>query len=253
MRALNAVSLVLGQGESPPSKSLLDHIASGGPIGWTIIGLSIIAVGLIVMHLLQLRESKLAPPAIVSGLDRLLAQGDTEGALQYCRLEDNDCFLSRVFGAALTRCSRSAFGFLELRTSLEEAGKEQVARLYRAVDGIGLIAAVAPMLGLLGTVVGMVGAFDKISTSEGFARPADLAGNISVALITTVLGLIVAIPATALYSFFRNRIDSLASRMAQVAEDLSAHLEQSASGGQARAPARRPSAPQTRTAPAGAP
>ena len=131
------------------------------------------------------------------------------------------------------RCARSPFGFLELKTALQEAGQQQVARLYRSTDGIGLIASVAPMLGLLGTVVGMVGAFDTISTTEGFAKPDQLAGDISQALISTVLGLIVAIPATAVYTYFRNRIDAATSDIAEMIEDLSAHLE---GGGQTPGP-----------------
>jgi biopolymer transport protein ExbB len=225
---------ILGQTQAPAeesSKSLLDHVISGGPIGFTIIMISFLLLGLIVFHLIQIRASKMAPPAIVAALDRLLASGDIKGATAYCQDPENDCFLTRVFGSALMRCARSPFGFLELRSALEEAGQEHVSRYYRAVDGIGLIAAVAPMLGLLGTVVGMVGAFETISTTEGFAKPDELAGSISVALITTVLGLIVAIPATAVFTFFRNRIDSLASHVAEVTEDISAHLESSGQSG----------------------
>jgi len=218
-----------------PSKSVLDHVIAGGPIGFAIIMISFVLLGLIVFHLIQIRASKMAPPSVIASLDRLLAAGDIKGATAYCQDSQNDCFLTRVFGSALTRCARSPFGFLELRSALEEAGQEHVSRYYRAVDGIGLIAAVAPMLGLLGTVVGMVGAFETISTTEGFAKPDELAGSISVALITTVLGLVVAIPATAVFTFFRNRIDSLASHVAEVTEDISTHLESSGqASGQAR-------------------
>ena len=160
----------------PETKSLLDHILSGGPIGYTIIGLSFVLVGLIIFHLIQIRESKLAPGDVVSELDGLLETGDVKGALAYCRNPANDCFLTRMFASALARCSRSPFGFLELRSALEEAGQEQVARLYRAVDAIGLIAAVAPMLGLLGTVVGMVSAFETISTRAGLPGPTSSLG-----------------------------------------------------------------------------
>lgn len=236
--SLALTSRALGQtapAAEEPSKSLLDHVISGGPIGFAIIMISFVLLGLIVFHLIQIRASKMAPPAIIGALDRLLASGDIKGATAYCQDPENDCFLTRVFGSALTRCARSPFGFLELRSALEEAGQEHVSRYYRAVDGIGLIAAVAPMLGLLGTVVGMVGAFETISTTEGFAKPDELAGSISVALITTVLGLIVAIPATAVFTFFRNRIDSLASHVAEVTEDVSTHLE---SSGQRSSPGR---------------
>lgn len=233
---------LLAQAETLPEKSLLDHIRSGGAIGYVIIVLSFAAMVLAVMHLIQIRRSRLAPPEAVSALDAYLAGGDVSGALAYSTNPDNDSFLTRTFGSALTRCSRSAFGFLELRAALEEAGQEQVARLHRTVDGIGLIGTVAPMLGLLGTVVGMVSAFETISATEGFARPAQLAGSISVALITTVLGLLVAIPCTAAHSYFRHRIDDVTSGIGETIEELSAHL-QSVPAGQRPPASRRPAQP----------
>lgn len=222
---------LLAQADAPNEKSLLDHVVSGGPIGFAIIILSFVAVVLIIAHMVQVRATKMAPPEVVQSLDQLLKKNDVDGAMSYCQAPENDCYLTRVFGSALVRCSRSPFGFLELRSALEESGQEETARLLRSTDGIGLIASVAPMLGLLGTVVGMVGAFETISLTEGVARPDQLAGSISVALITTVLGLLVAIPATAVFTYFRNRIESLVTEVSQVTEELSAHLE-GASGGQ---------------------
>ena len=86
------------------------------------------------------------------------------------------------------------------------------------------------MLGLLGTVLGLTGAFSTISQTEGFARPDQLAGDISLALVTTILGLVVAIPVTAIVAFFRNRIDTLASSIAATIDDLASHLEDQAPG-----------------------
>lgn len=249
MTELQMMSSLLAQADAPTQKSLLDHVISGGPIGYAIILLSFVAVVLIIAHLVQVRASKMAPPEVVQSLDQLLKKNDMDGAMAYCQAPENDCYLTRVFGAALVRCSRSPFGFLELRSALEESGQEETARLHRSTDGIGLIASVAPMLGLLGTVVGMVGAFETISLTEGVARPDELAGSISVALITTVLGLLVAIPATAVFTFFRNRIESLVTEVSQVTEELSAHLE-GASGAQG-APKRPPAQPQRRPQPSG--
>jgi len=242
-------SLLAQAGEAPVEKSLLDHVLSGGPIGFAIIALSFVALVLVIAHLVQVRSSKMAPPEVVGSLDQLLRKNDVDGATAFCQDPENDCYLTRVFGAALVRCSRSPFGFLELRSALEESGQEQTARLHRSTDGIGLIASVAPMLGLLGTVVGMVGAFETISLTEGMARPDELAGNISVALITTVLGLLVAIPATAVFTFFRNRIESLVTQVAQVTEELSAHLEGAPGVSPGQAPRRAPA--QRRPAPSG--
>lgn len=230
---------VLAQ-EDAGSKSLLEYIQSGRLIGYVIILLSFVAVGLIIAQLVRIRVNYLAPPEMRAHLDHMLAHGEVREAIAYCRDEANDSFLCRVVGAALVRCSRSPFGFLELKSALEEAGQEETARLYRATDGIGLIASVAPMLGLLGTVVGMVGAFDTISLTEGVTRPDQLAGSISQALITTVMGLIVAIPATAAFTYLRNRVDSVVGRIAETTEELASHLE---SGGTAqKAPASAPAA-----------
>jgi biopolymer transport protein ExbB len=237
---------------APLEKSVLDHVLSGGPIGFAIILLSVVAVVLIIAHLVQVRASKMAPEDVVASLDKLLKHNDIDGAQAFCQAPENDSFVTRVFGAALVRCSRSPFGFLELRSALEESGQLQAARLHRSTDGIGLIASVAPMLGLLGTVVGMVGAFETISLTEGVARPDELAGSIAVALITTVLGLLVAIPCTAVYTYFRNRIESLVTQVAQVTEELSAHLEQAPGQTQQQAQRRRAPAPAPgRPAPSG--
>lgn len=236
-------AVVAQQPAAQTSKSLLDHIASGGPIGYAIIALSFVAVALIVAQLVRLRVRRLAPPAVVAELDRMLRDHDVSAATAFCQRPEHDAFLTRVFGAALSRCARSPFGFLELRAALEEAGQEQVARLQRSTDTVGLIASVAPMLGLLGTVVGMVGAFETISFTEGFARPDQLAGDISVALMTTVLGLLVAIPCTAAYAYLRNRVESVAAEVAQITEHLAAQIERHGPDG----PSDEPRAPATRS------
>lgn len=212
-------------GNAAVDKSLLDYIAQGREVGYIIIGLSLVAVGMIIAQVLTVRLSKLAPPEEVDAIRSRLMSGDVPGAMAYCRDPENDSLLTRIFGGSLERCARSPFGFLELKAAIEEIGQQQVARLYRMTEGIGLIASIAPMLGLLGTVIGMVGAFDTISVTEGPVRPDALAGNISEALITTVLGLVVAIPTTAMYTYLRTRIDHLASEVGDTIEGLASLVE----------------------------
>jgi biopolymer transport protein ExbB len=103
---------------------------------------------------------------------------------------------------------------------VEEAGEEQTARLYRKTDVLGLIGSVAPMLGLLGTVTGMIRAFNVIAMTGGMARPEQLAGGISEALVTTVMGLVVAIPTMVAFTYFRNRIDSLIAEAGKRVEQV---------------------------------
>ena len=211
--------------QSEPGPSIFDLITAGGLVGYAIIFLSVVAVALMVMHLVQIRHSNLMPDGVVRTLEDLLNRRDIDGALNYCNDSNNRCFLTRVLAAGLARYRRSAFGAFELRSSLEEAGQEQAAKLYRSTDALGLIVGIAPLMGLLGTVVGMVGAFDTISSSEGFARPDQLAGDISQALVTTVMGLSLAIPSLAAFTYFRNRIDALVVEVAATVEQLTIPLE----------------------------
>ena len=218
-------TLTLAQETGEVNRSLLQYIAKGGPIGMIIILISFVAIGMIGAQLFRIRRERLAPPELIEDLRALLAEGDIESSIKRCEDEESQSYLSRVIGSGLVRASRSAFGMLELRSSVDEIGQLEVDRLYRLTDGIGLIASVAPMLGLLGTVVGMVGAFDTITLSDGPARPDALAGSISQALITTVLGLIVAIPSTAMYTYLRNRIDHLTTEINEDIVEIIAPLE----------------------------
>ncbi len=221
---LGQISLTLAQSESS-DRSLLEYIMQGGPVGLIILLISLGAVGMIGAQIFRVRKSKLAPEDLVEELRSTLAAGDIPTAIQLCTEHESDSYLSRVLGLSLKRSARSPFGMLELRSTVEEIGQLETDRLYRLTDGIGLVASIAPMLGLLGTVVGMVGAFDAITMADGPARPDELAGSISQALITTVLGLIVAIPCTSAYTYFRNRIDHLTTEIGEEIDDLIAPIE----------------------------
>ncbi|MEM7756448.1 MAG: hypothetical protein AAF297_12550, partial [Planctomycetota bacterium] len=96
-----------------PDKSLLDYVAQGREIGYVIIALSVIGLGMSIAQLLAIRASKLAPGAHVEALDAKLRSGDVAGAIGFCNDDANDSLLTRVFGGALIRCARSPFGFLE--------------------------------------------------------------------------------------------------------------------------------------------
>ncbi len=221
--------------------TLLDQLRNGGIIGLIIIVLGMIAFALIVIHFVAFRRIRMIPPHIEDALRPLLESKDVEGALNVCHDPANDCFLTRVLAAGLNRRRRGALGPYEMRAAIEEAGAEQVARLYRATDVLGLIGTISPMLGLLGTVVGMVGAFDTISA--GADRPELLAENISKALVTTLMGLCVAIPVMAAFTWLRNRVDTVAEEAGRVIEDLTAPLEPGAgASGATPAPAAAPTA-----------
>lgn len=215
--------LMLAQDESQ-SMTVLDYIRAGGMPGYLILALSVLGVALTIYLAAELRLTRLAPQREREMLSRLFQDGSVPEAIKFCEDPENACFLARMFGASLKRCSRSQLGLLELQSALEENGQQQVERLYRVVDWVALIAAVAPMLGLLGTVFGMIGAFGTIGALEGAARSKALASHMSLALVATAMGLIVAIPCTAVFSFARRRIDTLAEQVGEVAESLAADL-----------------------------
>lgn len=229
---------------SAEASSWFDTIVAGGLVGFIILGLSVVALALVIIHLVQIRRTALLPPEQVAALDAMLAAGDVNGSLEYCLAPENDSYLVRIMAAGLGRYQRSAFGAFEIKNAIEETGEDQTARLYRSTDGLGLIGTIAPLLGLLGTVLGMVGAFQSISRGAG-GQHEELAGSISLALVTTLLGLILAIPCVALFTYFRNRIDSLTSEASNEIERLVIYLESGVGtgGGQQMPPATQPHRP----------
>tara|TARA_B100001964_G_scaffold225267_1_gene272907 strand:- start:1386 stop:2063 length:678 start_codon:yes stop_codon:yes gene_type:complete len=203
----------------------LSTIGKGGTVGYVIIFLSFIAMALVVMHFRQIRRTSLLPEDQLAILDEFLSNGQVEDALNYCVDPSNDSYLTRILATGLLRYQRSAFGPFELKNALEEAGEEQTSRLFRSTDALGLIGTIAPLLGLLGTVFGMVGAFETIGQPASNTH-SELAVNISEALVTTMLGLVLAIPCVTLFSFFRNRIEGLSAEAASEIERLVLHLEE---------------------------
>ncbi len=212
--AANAIPTTSGI-DAPASgnkgKSLFDVLADGGVVGGLLLLLSVVAVGLVIEHALTIRKGVVMPDDFLQGVESLIAADQIDDAIEYCDDPANDSLSAHVVLAGLERFRGSQFGFAEYKSAVEEAGEDQTGRLYRKTEVLGLIGAVSPMLGLTGTVLGMIVAFNTIADSGGMAKPDELADGISQALVTTLLGLIVAIPTMVAYSFFRNRIDSLVS------------------------------------------
>ncbi len=219
------ISLLFTMVEDGAPSNWFSTIQKGGPVGYIIIALSLIALALVVMHFMQIRRTALLPQSQLDIIDEMLANGLVEDTLGYCVAPENDSYLTRILASGLLRYQRSAFGPFELKNAIEEAGEEQTSRLFRSTDALGLIGTIAPLLGLLGTVLGMVGAFETIGQTASNTHSA-LAVNISEALVTTMLGLVLAIPCITLFSFFRNRIESLSSEAATEIERLVLHLEE---------------------------
>jgi biopolymer transport protein ExbB len=203
-----------------PQPSMLEILQQGGAIGHFIIFLSFVAVGFIVEHIITIRKSVLMPEEVSLELEEMIRQGQIDQAIEVCRHPDNKSLISDIVLAGLERYRGTEFGFAEYKAAVEEAGEEQTSRLYRKTEPLSVIGAIAPMLGLLGTVSGMINAFNVIAARKGMARPDELASGISEALVTTLEGLIVAIPAMVAFSYFRNRIDSIVAEAGKRIEQI---------------------------------
>ena len=202
-------------GEMPKKDTIWSIILAGGVVGLVIILLSVAAGALIVEHLLTIRRSTMIPQELADRLFPLVKSGDRAKAVELCQA--NPGFLSNVVLPALMQ-PWSHWEYVE--KAAEDALAEQTGRLYRKTDCLSLIGNIAPMLGLLGTVVGMIVAFRQLSISGGMAIGADLAEGIYLALVTTVEGLVVAIPTLAVHSMLTNRITTMAGDAAFTVEQI---------------------------------
>lgn len=197
-----------------PQLDPVEMIKAGGVIGYIIMGLSVAMIALVVEHLLSIRRGALMPYGLAEEIHRLIGQGQFKQAEQHCK--EHPSFLAYVLGSGLAEVQ---MGYSAVEKALEDASTQQAARLFRKIEFLSVIGTIAPMLGLLGTVWGMILAFMEF---EAKANPqvAELAPGIYHALVTTLQGLSVAIPAIACYSFFRNRVDELVAQTALMAEHV---------------------------------
>lgn len=186
--------------------------AAGWPI-WPLILASVLAVAIIIERAYSLRIKEVTPPnLLMDTVKDFQSRGVTQELL--AKLNDNS-LLGRIFATGLKNAHNSRE---VMKESIEEVGRAVTHDLERFLTSLGTIASIAPLLGLLGTVIGMVEIFGSQTPSGG--NPAVLAHGISVALYNTAFGLIVAIPSMIFYRFYRSRVDTLVVDMEQQAIKL---------------------------------
>ncbi|MFN7197917.1 MAG: MotA/TolQ/ExbB proton channel family protein [Hylemonella sp.] len=194
--------------------------AAGWPI-WPLLACSVLGLALIIERLLSLKPAKVAPPHL---LDEVL-QASQSGvpAPEVIDQLERSSILGEVLASGL-RAAQAKPGIAaeELQAALESAGRVAAHKLARYLTALATIASVAPLLGLLGTVVGMIEIFGSQSPSGN--NPAQLAHGISIALYNTAFGLIVAIPALIFWRYFRARVDEYLLTLELAGERLMQHL-----------------------------
>ena len=196
------------------SLELREMLHAGGAVGYLIVLLSLVMVALIADHLMNIRRSTVMPPGLAEEVHRCLAERKIEEAKAKC--EEHPGFLSRLLKSGL---DETGVGYNIVEKAMEDAAVEQSARLFRRIEYLSVIGTIAPMLGLMGTVWGMIQAFLEF---EQKANPqvSELAPGIYRALITTLLGLMVAVPSLSAFAIFRNRIDELGAEATLLAEHV---------------------------------
>ena len=193
---------------------MLELVKAGGWLMLPILLCSVAAMAIVVERFWTLQRERVAPENLVGGVWQWVRDGKLD--------EDNirtlrqSSPLGRILAAALMKRHRSRE---VMKESIEDVGRHVVHELERYLNTLGTIASVTPLLGLLGTVVGMIKVFAVITT-QGVGDPAVLAKGISEALITTAAGLSVAIPSLMFYRYFRGRVDELVVTMEQEALKL---------------------------------
>jgi biopolymer transport protein ExbB len=187
-----------------------------GPVYSLIfLGLSFTLMALLVMNILTARRDNVCPAFLVEGFENHLNERRYQEA--YDLAKGDESFLGQVLSAGLGKLSA---GYSQAIEAMQEVGEEENMKLDHRLSYMALIGTLSPMIGLFGTVHGMINSFSVIANSPTTPKPSELAQGISTALFTTLIGLLIAIPAIALYSILKNRISRLVLEVGILSEEL---------------------------------
>ncbi len=209
--------------DGPDEKqSLLEWLFES--LGWIYIlvflTLSFILVALFIMNLLSARREYVCPQHLVDGFEAHLDEKQYQEAYELAKTDES--FLGNVLSAGLAKLSSS---YQHAVDSMQEVGAEENMKLEHRLSYLGLIGTISPMIGLFGTVHGMINSFWEIATGGGAPDANKLAEGISTALLTTLIGLAIAIPAITAYNILRNRVQRLVLEVGITSENLMGRFE----------------------------
>ncbi|OGW17613.1 MAG: hypothetical protein A3G93_09770 [Nitrospinae bacterium RIFCSPLOWO2_12_FULL_45_22] len=193
---------------------LIDLFIKGGPVMYPILFCSILSLAIIIERLISLRRGRIIRPETLFRVQDLIRIERIADIIELC--QKNSSPMSRIVLAAIKNINQPK---AEIKEAVSEAGRQEVRVLERHLATLGTIVSIAPLLGLLGTVTGMIRAFYTIAL-RGVGEPTALASGISEALLTTAAGLTVAIPSQLFYNYFINKVDSLTLDMEQNSLDI---------------------------------
>ncbi|HWB18887.1 MAG TPA: MotA/TolQ/ExbB proton channel family protein [Phycisphaerales bacterium] len=198
---------------SADGKQSLDII--GSMMLWTLLAMSVASIGLIGHVIVINKKSVYMPDAVTDSVKKLMGAGRFREAIEVVSADES--FFSTVAHAGL---KEAPHGYGAMMRTVEETSDELTMQKFRRVEYLNVMAQVSPMLGLFGTIWGMILAFRSIVEAGGNASPVLLAGGIGTALTTTFWGLLIAIPALTTYALVRNRVDELTTHATRRVEEL---------------------------------
>jgi len=209
-------------GSAAPPRSVLGWMWDAlGPMYMLIfLGLSFTLVALFVMNLLTARRENVCPVALVEGFEAHLNEKQYQEAYELAKADES--FLGQVLSAGLAKLSD---GYPQAIESMQEVGEEENMKLEHRLSYMALIGTVSPMVGLFGTVDGMIRSFQVIAQGGSTPKASDLAAGISTALFTTLVGLAIAIPAIVAYNILKNRIQRLVLEVGILSEGLMSRFQ----------------------------
>ena len=187
----------------------------GGVIMWPILLCSVIGLTVIIDRYIVLRKAKINIPAFMVRIRGMIKKKDISGAISHCMEEK-----SPVANIVRKGLRKYKLGHERVKEAIENAGSQEISKLEKGLPVLATVAGIAPLLGFLGTVTGMISAFMTIEDLAGSVNPSDLAGGIWEALVTTAFGLMVGIPALAFYNYFLTSVKKLVGDMEAVANDV---------------------------------
>jgi len=195
--------------------NLFEIFLNGGLVMWPILFCSVVALAVAIDRFLVLRRAKINLPAFLVRIRGFIKNKDMSGAASFCLREK-----SPIANMVRKGLKKFGMGHERVKEAIENAGRQEVSKLEKGLSILATVAGVAPLLGFLGTVTGMIQAFMRIEDLAGAASPSDLAGGIWEALLTTAFGLIVGIPAYVVYNYFLSWITKFVADMETVANDV---------------------------------
>lgn len=208
-------------------KSYLGWAFESLGLGYSLIflAMSFTLVSLMVMNAVKATRSNIAPPDLIEAFEAHLDAKQFSEAYELAKTDES--FLGQVLAAGLGKLS-SGGDYPRAIESMQEVGEDENMKLEHRLSYMALIGTISPMVGLLGTVQGMIASFETIATSPITPKPSELAQGISTALFTTLIGLAIAIPAIAAYNLLRNRVARLVLEVGIISEGLMSRFQKNA-------------------------